>query len=183
MQIKVDSMKSEQLDTSLKYRGLIIGLSVGVPIAVALLFFIRIKGADFSFLPPFYATLNACTAVTLLVAFWAIKNKKIALHRALMTTSIVFSSLFLVSYVLYHATTDPTHFGGQGVIKYVYFFILISHILLSITIVPLVLITYVRALSKQFPQHRKIARYTFPIWLYVAVTGVIVYLMIAPYYG
>jgi putative membrane protein len=85
-------------------------------------------------------------------------------------------------YVAYHMTADSTPFGGEGIIRYVYFFLLISHIILSIIIIPLVLITYVRALAQRFDAHKKIAKITFPIWLYVAVTGVIVYLMIAPYY-
>jgi putative membrane protein len=86
-------------------------------------------------------------------------------------------------YIVYHLTTDPTPFGGEGWVKTVYFIILISHILLSIALIPLVLISFVRAISQQFTQHRKIARITFPIWLYVAITGVIVYLMISPYYN
>jgi putative membrane protein len=135
------------------------------------------------FLPPIYATINGLTALLLLGAFNAIKNKKIALHERLMKISIGLSVVFLVMYVAYHMTSDPTPFGGEGIIKYLYYFILISHILLSIGIIPMVLITYVRAISKQFGEHKKIARYTFPIWLYIAVTGVIVYLMISPYYS
>ena len=99
-----------------------------------------------------------------------------------MTTAVALSVVFLVMYVAYHMTTDSTKFGGEGVIKSVYFFILISHILLSIAVIPLVMITYVRALAEKFDRHKKIAKITFPIWLYVAVTGVIVYLMISPYY-
>ena len=99
-----------------------------------------------------------------------------------MKTCIVLSVLFLLMYVAYHMTSDSTSYGGEGTMRYVYFFILISHILLSIIIIPFVLITYVRAISGNFPQHKKIARITFPLWLYVAVTGVIVYLMISPYY-
>jgi putative membrane protein len=100
----------------------------------------------------------------------------------MMTTAIALSLGFLVMYVAYHMTADSTKFGGEGVIKYVYYFILISHILLSIAVIPLVLISYVRALSEKFDSHKRIAKITFPIWLYVAVTGVIVYVMIAPYY-
>ena len=99
-----------------------------------------------------------------------------------MKISIFLSLVFLVMYILYHMTTDPTPFGGEGFIKYLYFFILFSHIILSIFIVPMVLITYVRAISNMFDKHKKIARITFPIWLYIAVTGVVVYLMISPYY-
>ena len=100
-----------------------------------------------------------------------------------MTFAIALSVAFLVMYVAYHMTSDSTKYGGEGAMRYVYFFILITHILLSIAIIPLVLITYVRALAKRFDRHRKIAKITFPLWLYVAVTGVIVYLMISPYYA
>jgi putative membrane protein len=133
-------------------------------------------------LPPIYATINGITALLLITALWAIKNKRIALHETLMKVSIFLSLLFLVMYVAYHMTSDSTPYGGEGFIRYVYFFILITHIVLSICIIPMVLITYVRAISKHFGAHKKIARITFPIWLYIAITGVVVYLMIAPYY-
>ena len=134
------------------------------------------------FLPPIYSSLNALTAVLLVLALVAIKSKKIKLHQRLMQTCIALSLVFLVMYIAYHMTTDPTTFGGEGYVKSLYFFILISHILLSIVLIPLVLISYVRAFQEEFPAHRKISKITFPIWLYVAVTGVVVYLMISPYY-
>ena len=134
------------------------------------------------FLPPIYSSLNALTAVLLVLALIAIKSKKIKLHQRLMQTCIALSLVFLVMYIAYHMTTDPTTFGGEGYVKSLYFFILISHILLSIALIPLVLISYVRAFQEEFPAHRKISKITFPIWLYVAVTGVVVYLMISPYY-
>jgi putative membrane protein len=118
----------------------------------------------------------------LIIALWAIKNKKIVLHQGLMKISIGLSLVFLVMYVAYHMTSESTPYGGEGFMRYIYFFILITHIILSIGVIPMVLITYVRAISKQFANHKKIARYTFPIWLYIAITGVIVYLMISPYY-
>ncbi|HCR54630.1 MAG TPA: DUF420 domain-containing protein [Cytophagales bacterium] len=164
------------------YRKLIIVLSVVIPLAVALLFGVKIEGYDFSFLPPIYASINGVTAFLLIGAFWAIKNKKITLHERLMKTCLGLSAAFLVMYVLYHMTSDSTTFGGEGPIKYVYYFILITHILLSIAVVPLVLFTLSRALAGNFEKHRALARFTFPIWLYVAVTGVVVYLMISPYY-
>ena len=139
--------------------------------------------APFTFLPPIYAAINGITAIILMIAYWAIKQKNISLHEQLMKTSIGLSLIFLVMYVAYHMTSDPTPYGGEGVIRYVYYFILISHIFLSIGIIPMVLITYVRAISNFFFEHKKIARYTFPIWMYIAVTGVIVYLMISPYYA
>ncbi|MGA0273615.1 MAG: DUF420 domain-containing protein [Flavobacteriaceae bacterium] len=178
----MNAMKSENYMK--KYRLWIWGVSVVIPIVVAILFTIRIPNvAPLSFLPPIYATINGITALLLIVAYFAIKRKNIVLHEQLMKTAIGLSLIFLVMYVAYHMTSDPTPYGGEGFIKYVYYFILISHILLSIGIIPMVLITYVRALSNLFFEHKKIARYTFPIWLYIAVTGVIVYLMIAPYYA
>ena len=166
----------------------IVLISVLIPIVVAILFTIKLK--DFginveplSFLPPIYAVINGITAVVLIAALVAIKNKKIRLHQSLMTTAIALSVLFLVMYVAYHLTSDSTKYGGEGQIRLVYFVLLISHIALSIAVIPLVLITYVRALAEQFDRHKKIARITFPIWLYVAITGVIVFLMISPYYA
>lgn len=166
-----------------KYNKLIIALSVIIPLAVAILFVVKIDGYDLTFLPPIYASCNGLTAVLLISAVLAIKNGKKQLHERLMKTCIMLSAAFLVMYVAYHMTSDSTSFGGQGSIKYVYFFILITHIVLSIAIIPMVLFTYVRALSEQFDKHKKLAKITFPIWLYVAVTGVVVYLMISPYYA
>tara|TARA_B100000767_G_scaffold249746_1_gene251514 strand:+ start:203 stop:721 length:519 start_codon:yes stop_codon:yes gene_type:complete len=158
-------------------------ISIVIPVVVAILFTVRIPNvASLSFLPPIYATINGITAVILLIALKAIKSKNIKLHQNLMKTAIALSLVFLLMYVAYHMTSDSTSYGGEGFIRYVYFFILISHIILSIGIIPMVLFTYVRAYTKQFEDHKKIARYTFPIWLYVAVTGVIVYFMISPYY-
>ena len=170
-----------------KFRKFIIVVSILIPVVVAILFSVKLKDfgiqvEPFSFLPPIYATTNGITAIVLLVAVNAIKNGNRKLHEKLMTTAIALSVLFLVMYVAYHMTADSTKFGGEGAIRYVYYFLLISHILLSIAVIPLVLITYVRALAQRFDRHKKIAKITFPIWLYVEVTGVIVYLMIAPYY-
>ena len=157
-------------------------ISVAIPVIVAILFGVRVDYELPIFLPPIYSSLNALTAVLLVLALVAIKSKKIKLHQRLMQTCIALSLVFLVMYIAYHMTTDPTTFGGEGYIKSLYFFILISHILLSIALIPLVLISYVRAFQEEFPAHRKISKITFPIWLYVAVTGVVVYLMISPYY-
>lgn len=170
-----------------KYKKWIVLLSVAIPLVVALLFGINLKRMGYdveplTFLPPIYATINGITAALLIAAVVAVKNGNIILHERLMKIAIGCSVVFLGMYVAYHMTSDSTAFGGQGVIKYVYYFILITHIILSIAIIPLVLITYVRALAQVFDRHKKIAKITFPIWLYVAVTGVVVYLMIAPYY-
>lgn len=157
-------------------------LSVAIPIVVVLLFLIKIRGYDFTFLPAIYAAINGLTALLLLAALYYIKNKKVALHQRLMTICIGLSALFLVLYVLYHITTDATPYGGSGAIRYLYYFLLISHITLAVSIVPLVLFTYSRALSKNFVKHKALAKWTFPLWLYESVTGVIIYLMIRPYY-
>ena len=159
-------------------------LSIIIPIVVASLFRYKIPNAKpLTFLPPIYATINGITAVFLIMAVIAIKKGKQKLHQNLMTSCIAFSIAFLVMYIAYHMTSDSTSYGGEGYIRYVYFFILISHIILSIIIIPLVLITYSKSyFFKDYTAHRKWAKYTFPIWLYVAVTGVVVYVMISPYY-
>lgn len=171
-----------------KYNKWIITLSIAIPLVVALLFGVNLRKLGYdvkplSFLPPIYATINGLTAIVLVVAVVAIKNGKRKLHENLMKFAILLSVLFLAMYVAYHMTSDSTKFGGEGTIKYVYYFILITHICLSVIIIPFVLVTYVRALAERFDKHKKIAKITFPMWLYVAVTGVIVYLMIAPYYN
>ncbi len=170
-----------------KYNKLIIAVSVIIPVVVALLFSVKLKDFGFdveplTFLPPIYATINGVTAVVLVIAVNAIRKGNQRLHERLMTAAIALSVLFLLMYVAYHMTAESTPFGGTGNIRYLYFFILISHILLSIAVIPMVLITYVRALAQKFDRHRKIARITYPLWLYVAVSGVVVYLMISPYY-
>ncbi|KFF06817.1 DUF420 domain-containing protein [Flavobacterium reichenbachii] len=185
-----------------KYSKLIIAVSIIIPVVVAILFGVKLKDLGFnveplSFLPPIYATTNGITAIVLVLAVMAIKKGNRKLHERLMTFAIALSLAFLVMYVAYHMTSDSTKFGDLnhdgildtaesakiGSLRLVYFIILITHILLSVAIIPLVLITYVRALSERFDRHRKIAKITFPIWLYVAVTGVIVFLMISPYYA
>ena len=177
-------MENNTIET--KYNKLITILSVVIPLAVAALFGVSFKklGIDvepFTFLPPIYASINALTALLLVVAVIAIKNGNRKLHENLMKLAIACSVAFLLMYVAYHMSSESTKYLGGY--KMVYYFILISHILLSIAIIPLVLITYVKALAQRFDKHKKIAKITFPIWLYVAVTGVIVYLMISPYYA
>jgi putative membrane protein len=165
------------------YKKIILTLSIIIPLAVAALFKIRIPGYDFSFLPPIYAAINGITAVLLVVAVIAIKNKNRYIHELLMKISIGLSTIFLVLYVVYHMFSDSTSFGGEGAIRVFYYIILISHIVLSVVVIPFVLFTFSRALSGNFERHKALAKFTFPLWLYVAVTGVIVYLMISPYYG
>lgn len=184
-----------------KYNKYIVAVSIVIPIVVGILFAVKLK--DFginveplSFLPPIYATINGITAVVLVMAVLAIKNGKRKAHERLMTFAIALSLAFLVMYVAYHMTSDSAKFGDLnhdgildgiekakiGAVRYLYFFILATHIILSVAIIPLVLISYVRALANTFDKHKKIAKITFPLWLYVAITGVVVYLMISPYY-
>ncbi|TWO33773.1 DUF420 domain-containing protein [Seonamhaeicola sediminis] len=165
-----------------RYNKLIVVLSVTIPLAVAALFGIKIDYELPIFLPPIYACINAITALVLVLAFIAIRNKKVKLHERLMTFAIVLSVLFLLMYIAYHMTSDSTKFGGEGITKYFYYFVLITHILMSIAVIPFVLITYVRAITNNIEKHKKIAKITFPLWFYVAITGVVVYIMISPYY-
>ena len=184
-----------------KYNPYIIAVSIVIPVVVAILFTVKLKDFGYnveplSFLPPIYAAINGITAIALISGVIAIKNGNQKLHQRFMTTAIALSLSFLVMYVAYHLTTESAAFGDSnhdgisdeaekvaaGWVRTVYLFILFTHIVLSVVIIPLVLITYVRALSQRFDRHRKIARITFPIWLYVAVTGVVIYLMISPYY-
>lgn len=141
---------------------------------------------NLGFNPHFFAKLNAVlnstVAFLLLAALVAVKQKKLLLHKRLMLTAIVLSILFLVSYICHHLFTGDTKFGGEGTIRYIYFFILITHIFLAAIILPFILFTAYRALIAEWPAHKKIARITWPIWFYVAVSGVIVYLLISPYY-
>ena len=170
------------MKTTKNYKKLITLLSIVIPVVVAVLFGVKIEMTLPVFLPPIYATINGITAILLIAAVISVKNGNVKRHEFLIKTAMVCSALFLVMYVLYHMTSDSTKFGGTGAIKYVYFFILISHIILSIAVIPLVLTTFVRGINRDIEKHKKIAKYTFPIWLYVAITGVVVYIMINPYY-
>jgi len=179
------SLTIEQKEAT--YKKWIVVLSIAIPLAVAALFGVNLRKLGFdvaplTFLPPIYAGINGLTALILIIAVVAIKKGNRKLHENLMRTAIVLSTLFLVMYVAYHMTSDSTKFGGEGALKYVYYFILITHIALSVVIIPFVLVTYLRALLGKFENHKKIARITFPLWLYVAITGVVVYFMISPYY-
>jgi len=193
---------SEHRSIEQKFSKFIIVVSILIPVVVALLFSVKLKDFGYnveplSFLPPIYATINGITAVILVLGVIAIKNGNRLLHKRFMTTAISLSVLFLVMYVAYHMTADSTIFGDVnhngileisenvdlGLTRYLYLLLLISHIVLSIAIIPLVLVTYVRALAERFDRHKKLAKITFPIWLYIAITGVIVYLMISPYYA
>ena len=159
-------------------------LSLVVVAAVALLYITpRIElGMDVSFLPLVHACINGTVALLLLLGRWWIRQGKRNAHRWSMVSAFALSGLFLVSYVTYHSASDPTTFGGEGVMRWVYYLVLVSHIILAALILPLILFTMARALNGSFARHRKLARITWPLWLYVSVTGVLVYLMISPYY-
>jgi putative membrane protein len=184
-----------------KYNKWIITLSVAVPLLVAALFGVNlpklgVKVQPMYFLPPIYAAINGITAIVLVVAVQAVKNGNRTVHERLVKIAIGLSVAFLAMYVTYHMTTPTTLFGdtdyngmldnaekaNAGLIRYLYYFILFTHIPLSVIIIPFVLVSYVRGITGSYERHRKIARITYPMWLYVAVTGVIVYLMISPYY-
>jgi len=175
--------KNSAIKEEKKYNRLIVMLSIIIPLLVTILFGVKIPNVEpLMFLPPIYATINAFTAIVLISAFIAVRNNKILLHKRLMTFAIILSALFLIMYVAYHMTSDSTKFGGEGILKYMYYFILVTHILLSIIVIPFVLITYVKAITNNIQRHKKIARITFPLWLYVAITGVLVFILISPYY-
>ncbi|MGB1103774.1 MAG: DUF420 domain-containing protein [Crocinitomicaceae bacterium] len=192
------SKQSNISDIEKRYKPLVILLSIVIPLVVALLFGMpKVEGVDLSFLPPIYASINALTAVLLVAAVISIKKGKRIVHQRLMLSAVLCSLLFLVGYVAYHLTSDTTLYGDldhNGTLSvnetaqlssgaYVYYFILASHIILSIGVIPLVMQTYLKGWADNLESHRKWAKVTFPIWLYVAVSGVVVYLMISPFYG
>ncbi|MHB1920747.1 MAG: DUF420 domain-containing protein [Chitinophagaceae bacterium] len=164
----------------------IVLISILVPALVAVLYFLPHRtyhpGLNIRILPLVHAILNSTTAVLLLASLYFIKSGHRKAHQICNLVAVVLSVIFLITYVIYHAIAPETHYGGQGLIRYIYFFILITHILLSGIIIPFVLFTLLRAYQGDFPRHRKIARITWPMWFYVAVTGVLVYIMISPYY-
>lgn len=165
----------------------IVSLSVVIPLAVLALMLMpsewRIEtGIGPRVLPLFHAVLNGTTALLLLLGVNFIRNKRIHLHRSAMVTAFLLSAVFLVSYVISKLSHDPVPYGGEGIGRYLYFFILITHILLSVAVLPLALLSIYRAFTDQISRHKKLVRWTFPIWLYVAVTGVLVYIFMAPYY-
>jgi putative membrane protein len=142
---------------------------------------VDMAGTQLSFLPALDALLNALAAIALVIGFGFIRAKHIAAHRASMFVAFIFSSVFLAAYVTNYALHGEMHFQGAGAIRWVYFPLLISHIILAVVVLPMILITFFLSLSGRFPAHRRLARWTFPIWLYVSVTGVIVYLMLATF--
>lgn len=163
-----------------------IAASVVSAVVVLLVVFMRRihfdTGIDFSFLPPLHATLNGLAAIALMFSFYFIKNKKVEAHKRANVAALILSTLFLLSYVVYHTTTEATSFGGEGTIRYVYFFLLITHVILAAVILPFILFTFIRAFTGQIDKHRRMAKWVYPLWLYVAITGPLCYLMLRPYY-
>jgi uncharacterized membrane protein YozB (DUF420 family) len=138
---------------------------------------------DYNVFPVINASLNGASAVLITTGRMLIARRKVRLHRACMITAVITSSLFLTSYLFYHAHVRSVHFPGQGWVRPVYFTILISHTLLAAAVVPLVLLSLNYGLRERFDRHRRISRWTFPVWLYVSVTGVVVYVMLYRIYG
>ena len=167
--------------------GIIATLSVVVFLIVISLGKFKLLNLELGFNPHLFARINAfinsAVSILLIYGLVLVKQKKYEQHRTVMLTAFAFSSLFLVSYILHHLLTVDTHFGGEGLIRYFYYPLLITHIILAATILPFILLTSYRGLTADFSQHRKIAKITFPIWLYVSISGVIVYLLISPYYS
>lgn len=165
---------------------LIVFISILVPVLVAIL--IKIKppidpgSFNWKILPKFHALLNGSVFILLLSSWYFIKHKQVKAHRICNILALLCSALFLCSYVVYHAMTEPTRFLGTGWIRPVYFFILNTHVFLAAIILPVILFTFLRAFNGQFERHKKLARYTMPLWLYVSATGVLVYLLLRPYY-
>lgn len=174
-------MATAAIQEDAKSRLLINTISIAVPLAVAVMFGFSNKitlGEWTKVLPHFIGAINSLTTLALLAGLVFIKRKKIGLHRIAMTTAFAFGGLFLICYVAYHISNPANKFGGEGTIRYVYFFFLITHIGLSLIVLPLVLRAMLFAVTGQFARHKNLVKYAYPIWLYVSITGVIVYLLL-----
>jgi putative membrane protein len=164
---------------------IIIVLSIGVPLIVA---YLLLKPQNLQFgdwvtlLPHLNGIINTATALLLVAGLVFIKNGYRRYHQGSMISAFFLGCIFLVSYLIYHSSVPSTSYGNEGSIRYLYYFLLISHILLSIVVVPLVLVSLIQALRQRFEAHKKVAKYAFPVWLYVSISGVLVYLMIKPFY-
>ena len=182
----MQAKKNSLVENEAKVKGWIIAISIIIPIAVAVLLFMPSKidlGAEWVyFLPHLNAVINSAATLALIAGLIFIKSGNIAYHRASMTVAFVLGAIFLVSYVVYHAAAESTSFGGEGTIRSIYYFLLITHIVLAAVALFPILFAYYYGYTEQFAKHRKVVKFAYPIWLYVTVTGVIVYLMISPYY-
>jgi putative membrane protein len=174
------------LQNEAKVKNWIIGISIVIPLAVAVLLFMPTKitalGDWVYFLPHLNAVINSAASVALIVGLIFVKQKKYSYHGATMTVAFVLGAIFLVSYVIYHGAAESTSFGGEGSIRAIYYFLLITHIIFAAVALFPILFAYYYGLTDQREKHRKVVKFAYPIWLYVSVTGVIVYLMISPYY-
>jgi len=179
------TLTTNEARTPLSVVGAIIAVSVVASLFLGWLVYfhapVDVGGTHLAFLPALNALLNSSCTIALITGFGFIRAGRIGAHRASMFTAFIFSSLFLACYITNYALHGESHFHGEGGIRWIYFPLLISHILLSVVALPMILITFFLSLSGRFPQHKKLARYTFPIWLYVSVTGVVVYAMLATY--
>lgn len=161
-----------------------IGVTAAILFLVGLMRRVKIPtDIDFSFLPPIHATVNALAAVALILALYFIKKKNVDLHQKSIYAALAFSALFLISYVLYHFTTEETRFCKEGTIRTVYFVLLISHIILAGVILPFILMAFNRAYTGFYEKHKRMVKWVYPIWLYVAISGPLCYLMLRPCYG
>jgi putative membrane protein len=178
--------KSLTLQEEAKVKNWIIGISIAIPLVVAVLLFMPAKitalGDWVYFLPHLNAVINSAASIALIIGLIFIKQKKYTYHGATMTVAFVLGAIFLVSYVIYHGSAESTSFGGEGFVRTVYYFLLITHIILAAVALFPILFAYYYGYTDQRDKHRKVVKFAYPIWLYVSVTGVIVYLMISPYY-
>ena len=164
---------------------IIVILSVLVPMLVGFLLFSSTKinsGGWAKILPHLNAVINSLTVIILLCGYYFIRHGNIQMHKACMTSAFILGTIFLISYIIYHSSVPSTSYGNDGAIKIVYLSVLLSHILLSVIVVPFVLFAFFFALSDKIAKHKKVVRFTLPIWLYVSISGVLVYLMISPFY-
>jgi len=177
--------KMDKPNMALEKRLNILAIIISVIVLLVVGMMRRVKletGIDFSFLPPINAALNSIAALVLIFVFYKIKKGQREAHRKAILAAVGISFLFFLSYVLYHFTTPETTYGGEGIMRGIYFFFLITHVVLAAVIFPFILFTLIRAITGHFERHRKMARWVWPLWLYVAISGPICYLMLTPYY-
>jgi putative membrane protein len=175
-------------DSAKPFSRIFIALSVLIPVLVAILLYLPKKDGEgispwILNLPFYNAIINTFTAILLMAGVWFVRKGMVRYHKMSMMSAFMLGAVFLVFYIIYHANTASTSYGGEGIVKMVYYFFLLTHILLAFVVVPLVLSAIYFALADKIDSHKKIVKFTFPVWLYVSVTGVIVYLMISPYYA